>query len=116
MFVLERGELYKGGRERSDVRRRIAAGADQEEIFRKSLWSALQTHLQGVDGATLAIVPEKCRHCAALLSRTSYVAKISGPAKEGKPCPRRLTSEKPERSRSRLASSNRGIPYKSDTV
>ena len=55
--------------------------------LRKSLWSALQTHLQGVDGATLAIVPEKCRHCAALLSRTSYVAKISGPAKEGKRCP-----------------------------
>ena len=54
--------------------------------LRKSLWSALQTHLQGVDGATLAIVPEKCRHRAALLSRTSYVAKISGPAKEGKPC------------------------------
>jgi hypothetical protein len=74
--------------------------------LRKSLWSALQTHLQGVDGATLAIVPEKCRHCAALLSRTSYVAKISGPAKEGKPCPRRLTSEKPESSRSRLASSD----------
>ena len=63
--------------------------------LRKSLWSALQTHLQGVDGATLAIVPEKCRHCAALLSRTSYVAKISGPAKEGKPCPRRLTSKSP---------------------
>jgi hypothetical protein len=69
--------------------------------LRKSLWSALQTHLQGVDGATLAIVPEKCRHRAALLSRTSYAAKISGPAKEGKPCPRRLTSEKPERSRGR---------------
>src|SRR2546423_10581145 len=50
--------------------RRIAAGADQEESFRNSLWSALQTHLQGVDGATLAMVPEKtCRHCAALLSR-----------------------------------------------
>jgi hypothetical protein len=75
--------------------RRIAAGADQEESFRKSLWSALQTHLQGVDGATLAIVPEECRHCAALLSRTNYVAKISGPAKEGKPCPRRLTSKGP---------------------
>jgi hypothetical protein len=57
MFVWERGELHKGGRERSDVRRRIATGADQEEILRKSLWSALQTHLQGVDGATLAIVP-----------------------------------------------------------
>jgi hypothetical protein len=80
--------------------------------LRKSLWSALQTHLQGVDGATLAIVPEKCRHRAALLSRTSYVAKISGPAKEGKPCPRRLTSEKPESSRSRLASSDRGTPCK----
>src|SRR5215213_7386028 len=50
--------------------------------FSKSLWSALQTHLQGVDGATLAIVPEKCRHCAALLSRQ---VKIAGPPREGKP-------------------------------
>jgi hypothetical protein len=44
---------------------------------RKGLWSALQTHLQGVDGATLAIVPENCRHCAALLSRSGYRAKNS---------------------------------------
>src|ERR1700682_865856 len=41
--------------------------ADQENV-RKSLWSALQTHLQGVARATLAIIPEKCRHRAALLS------------------------------------------------
>jgi hypothetical protein len=50
----------------------------------KSLWSALQTHLQGVDRATLAIVPKKCRHRAALLSRLSFV-KITRPAKESKP-------------------------------
>jgi hypothetical protein len=47
----------------------------------KSLWSALQTHLQGVDRATLAIVPEKCRHRAALLSRLSEV-KNNAPCKE----------------------------------
>src|SRR6266550_2401292 len=35
MFVLEHGELHKCGRERSDVRRRIATGADQEEIYGK---------------------------------------------------------------------------------
>jgi len=29
---------------------------------RKDVWSALQTHLQGLDGATLAVVPEKCHH------------------------------------------------------
>src|SRR5260370_41957241 len=52
--------------------------------FCKSLWSALQTHLQGVDRATLAIVPEKCRHRTALLSRLSE-AKITRPAKESKP-------------------------------
>ena len=45
--------------------------------LRKSLWSALQTHLQGVDGAMLAIVPENCRHRAALLSRSGYRAKNS---------------------------------------
>jgi hypothetical protein len=52
----------------------------------RSLWSALQTHLQGVDRATLAIVPEKYRHRAALLSRSSEV-KITRPAKESKPKP-----------------------------
>jgi hypothetical protein len=40
--------------------------------------------LQGVDRATLARVPEKCRHRAALLSRLSEV-KIPRPAKESKP-------------------------------
>ena len=39
----------------------------------KNLWSALQTHLQGVDRAMLAIMPEKCRHRVALLSRLSDV-------------------------------------------
>jgi hypothetical protein len=37
--------------------------------FGKNVWSALQTHLQGVHGATLAIMPEEIRHRAALLSR-----------------------------------------------
>src|SRR6478752_5857147 len=45
--------------------------------LRKSLWSALQTHLQGVDGAMLAIVPEKCRHRAALPVSISYRTKIA---------------------------------------
>src|SRR4051812_8842287 len=43
----------------------------------KSLWSALQTHLQGVDRAMLAIVPEKCRHRTALPVSTRYRAKNS---------------------------------------
>jgi hypothetical protein len=58
--------------------------ADQEQVFVGSLWSALQTHLQGVDGATLAIMPEDCHHRVALLSRLSE-AKIARSAKEGKP-------------------------------
>jgi len=57
--------------------------------LRKGLWSALQTHLQGVDGATLAIVPENCRHRAALLSRSGTGPKIAGPSREGKPGSRR---------------------------
>jgi hypothetical protein len=43
--------------------------------FENNVWSALQTHLQGVDRATLAIMPEECRHRAALLSRLSARAK-----------------------------------------
>ncbi|TBG24646.1 hypothetical protein ELG79_05090 [Rhizobium leguminosarum] len=35
----------------------------------KGLWSALQTHLQGVDGTTLAIKPKIILHCVILLSR-----------------------------------------------
>jgi hypothetical protein len=46
-------------------------GQTRMEIFSKYLWSALQTHLQGVDRATLATMPEKRRHRAALLSRLS---------------------------------------------
>jgi hypothetical protein len=41
----------------------------------ENLWSALQTHLQGVDRATLAVMPEKFRHRAALLSRSSEAKK-----------------------------------------
>ncbi|MBB3965533.1 hypothetical protein GGQ67_003206 [Rhizobium metallidurans] len=40
----------------------VPRGADQEEVSRNGLWSALQTHLQGVDGATLAIESEMYRH------------------------------------------------------
>ena len=43
----------------------------------KGLWSALQTYLQGVDGAMPAIVPEKCRHRAALPISIRYRAKNS---------------------------------------
>jgi hypothetical protein len=52
--------------------------------FCEGLWSALQTHLQGVHGATLAERPEKNCHRAALLSRSSGV-KLTRPAEEGKP-------------------------------
>ncbi|EJT06663.1 hypothetical protein RCCGE510_02678, partial [Rhizobium sp. CCGE 510] len=47
----------------------LATRADQEEMSRNGLWSALQTHLQGVDGTTLAIKPEIILHCVILLSR-----------------------------------------------
>jgi hypothetical protein len=50
----------------------------------KGLWSALQTHLQGVYWATLAIMPEKIRHRAALLSCSSG-ANVTRLAEEGKP-------------------------------
>jgi hypothetical protein len=49
------------------ARRRMVTKADQEDILLDH-WSALQTHLQGVDRATLAIAPKRCRHRAALLS------------------------------------------------
>src|SRR6185312_701660 len=51
----------------------------------KGLWSALQTHLKGLNWATLAIVPEET-HRAALLSRSSGV-NLTRLAKEGKPKP-----------------------------
>jgi hypothetical protein len=57
--------------------------ADQEDFCREFPKSALQTHLQGVDWAALAVVPEK-RHRAALLSRFSDM-KIARLAEEGKP-------------------------------
>ncbi|MBN9984159.1 hypothetical protein HFO68_02630 [Rhizobium laguerreae] len=47
----------------------LATRADQEEMSRNGLWSALQTHLQGVDGTTLAIKPKIILHCVILLSQ-----------------------------------------------
>ncbi|TAV97819.1 hypothetical protein ELI13_05275 [Rhizobium ruizarguesonis] len=38
-------------------------------MSRNGLWSALQTHLQGVDGTTLAIKPKIILHCVILLSQ-----------------------------------------------
>jgi hypothetical protein len=38
-------------------------------MSRNDLWSALQTHLQGVDGTTLAIKPKIILHGVILLSR-----------------------------------------------
>jgi hypothetical protein len=61
-------------------------GQTEKSSSEKSLGSALQTHLQGVDRTTLAIVPEKRRHRTALLSRLSEV-KITRSAKESKPKP-----------------------------
>jgi hypothetical protein len=57
--------------------------ADQEEVLEGIPWSALQTHLQGVDWAVLAVMPEECRHRAALLSRLNRI-KIMQPGREGK--------------------------------
>jgi hypothetical protein len=39
-------------------------------------WSALQTHLQGLDGATLAMVPEKCQH-AQRSFRDGFITSIA---------------------------------------
>ncbi|OOO19450.1 hypothetical protein CPT34_31525 [Rhizobium sophoriradicis] len=45
------------------------------------LWSALQTHLQGVDGTTLAIKPEIILHGVILLSRKGCRMEIPLPTK-----------------------------------
>src|SRR4030095_7844187 len=46
----KRGELHKGGRERSDVRRRIATGADQEEMCEKVSGQARQPIFKALEG------------------------------------------------------------------
>ncbi|THK35295.1 hypothetical protein EHS39_26065 [Ensifer sp. MPMI2T] len=52
--------------------------ADQETMrTRLSLWSALQTHLQGGDGATLAVVPEVCDHAQPSLHHLSCGALLA---------------------------------------
>ncbi|PCD65209.1 hypothetical protein CO648_24795 [Rhizobium phaseoli] len=57
-------------------------------MSRNGLWSALQTHLQGVDGTTLAMMPEVSLHCVILLSRKGCRSEIPSPAIGGKknPC------------------------------
>ncbi|PDS70117.1 hypothetical protein B5K05_08230 [Rhizobium phaseoli] len=57
-------------------------------MSRKGLWSALQTHLQGVDGTTLAMMPEVSLHSVILLSRKGCRSEIPLPAVGGKknPC------------------------------
>jgi hypothetical protein len=37
---------------------RATKGRPGRGVARNGLWSALQTHLQGVDGATLPVIPE----------------------------------------------------------
>ncbi|OWO93682.1 hypothetical protein B5E41_17130 [Rhizobium esperanzae] len=49
--------------------------------FGNGLWSALQTHLQGVDGTTLAMMPEIIVHSVILLSRKGCRMEIPLPAK-----------------------------------
>jgi hypothetical protein len=66
--------------------------ADQEEVLEGIPWSALQTHLQGVNWAVLAVMPEECRHRAAPLSRLNSI-KIMQPVREGKPEPSAGTPE-----------------------
>ncbi|RXT28906.1 hypothetical protein B5P46_09170 [Rhizobium leguminosarum] len=52
-------------------------------MSRNGLWSALQTHLQGVDGTTLAKL-KIILHCVILLSRWDCKIQITSPAKRGK--------------------------------
>jgi hypothetical protein len=68
MRCVARGGLENADGETNGIGAAVPRRADQKTVF-NGPWSALQTHLQGVDGATLAMVPEKCVHCAALLSR-----------------------------------------------
>ncbi|PDS83929.1 hypothetical protein E0H54_25770 [Rhizobium leguminosarum bv. viciae] len=53
-------------------------------MSRNGLWSALQTHLQGVDGTTLAMMPEIILHSVILLSRTGFRIEIPLPVLGGK--------------------------------
>jgi hypothetical protein len=41
-----------------NARTAATRGRPGREFVRNGLWSALQTHLQGVDGATLPVEPE----------------------------------------------------------
>jgi hypothetical protein len=59
---------------RKSARRRMATEGRPGRDFRRSLWSALQTHLQGVDRTARTIMVEKC-HDAVLLSQSSEPSK-----------------------------------------
>jgi hypothetical protein len=92
------GDWKSAGYSNHQVRRCSATKADQKRFGRNGLWSALQTHLQGVDGATLAKMPERYIHYAALLSRydthTIRFAEsqsfLNQPAKQAGPDPKLL--------------------------
>src|SRR4029078_3816476 len=58
-------------------------GQTRKKSCEKRPWSALHTHLQGGDWATPSLMPEECRHRAALLSRFSY-GKITRLSRKGK--------------------------------
>ncbi|UIY30291.1 hypothetical protein LZK73_06610 [Neorhizobium galegae] len=53
-------------------------GQTRKRVFeRNGLWSALQTHLQGVDGTTCPVIPEiKIVH-VTLLSLEKHIGEIS---------------------------------------
>ncbi|PDT33038.1 hypothetical protein CO671_27165 [Rhizobium sp. M10] len=65
-------------------------------MSRNGLWSALQTDLQGVDGTTLAMMPEVSLHSVILLSRMGCRMEIPLPAKRGK----RIAGAAPKRASS----------------
>ena len=80
-----------------------------EEIFEKSLVS-LQTHLQGVDGATLAIVRSKCRHCAASFLKPAMSPKYPGPHRKASHALVGSYPKSPRAHAAGLASSDRSTP------
>jgi hypothetical protein len=72
--VRQRGKLIERGAHKID-RRRMATEGEPERCLVRSLWSALQTHLQGIDRAARAVVHEESRHRTALLARVNEFTK-----------------------------------------
>jgi len=69
MLVSKRRLADCGGRSKG----RNAALPGKPEKTSRGFWSALQTHLQGVDRATLAVMPEMIRSHA----QPSFLARMS---------------------------------------